>query len=72
MSNTINLEEFKEMLGSYYWDCPMCYTTHKEDVLTCTAPVRNIDTGQYENCGYNCNDRPLYKKVSKEILKLLT
>lgn len=42
---------------TYYWECPRCNVTHAENVLICNQWSRNGE------CGYNSNDRPLYKKL---------
>jgi len=57
MNNTINLNKYRELLKTWWWDCNTCGKSNKEDVVIC--------------CEYSCNDRPLYTKVTKEILKEL-
>ena len=58
MSNIINLKKYSDLLKSYYWDCPNCKITNKENLTQC-------------QCGSWCDGTLLYKKVPKELLNIL-
>lgn len=59
LDNIINLSDLRTLLQAYFWDCPRCHATHTENVLVCS-------------CDYNCDDRPLYKLTSEQIVEFLT